>query len=204
MATRVLVAGATGTLGRPLVGTLRAAGYEVVGLTRTPAKLQVLQALGAEAVIADALDANALHAAVGRAAPDVVVHLLTALPAGGVARASDLTAANRLRTEGTANLLSAAAAAGVRRVVAESMVLVHGFGDFGTTPVTEDAPLRTPGRTEAELVGALRELERQVIDATRSSQIDGVVLRYGLRYGASTPSTQAMIAASDATTGSML
>lgn len=193
MTTRVLVAGATGALGRPLVGALRTAGYEVVGLTRTPAKQQVLRALGAEAVVADALDADALHAAVGRSAPDVVVHLLTALPAGGPAKTSDLAATNRLRRVGTANLLSAAAAAGVRRVVAESMVLVHGFGDSGATPVTEDARLRTPGRTEAELVGALRDLERQVVDAAHAG-IEGVVLRYGLLYGASTGSTRAMVA----------
>lgn len=193
MTTRVLVAGATGALGRPLTSALVAAGYEVVGLTRTPAKQPMLRTLGAEPVVADALDADALHAAVGRAAPDVVVHALTALPADGPTKASDLTATNRLRRQGTANLLAAAVAAGARRVVAESMVLVHGFGDFGVTPLTEDASLRTPGRTEAALVEALRDLERQVADATRSSRIDGVVLRYGLVYGASTGSTQAMI-----------
>jgi 2-alkyl-3-oxoalkanoate reductase len=115
MSTRVLVAGAGGTLGRPMVETLIAGGYEVVGLTRTSAKESALRALGAEAVVADALDADALAAAVRRAAPEVVVHLLTALPAGGPTKASDLEPTNRLRRTGTANLLAAAVAAGAHR-----------------------------------------------------------------------------------------
>jgi nucleoside-diphosphate-sugar epimerase len=77
-------------------------------------------------------DADAQAAAVRRAAPEVVVHLLTALPAGGPTKASDLEPTNRLRRDGTANLLAAAVEAGARRLVAESMVLVHGFGDFGS------------------------------------------------------------------------
>jgi nucleoside-diphosphate-sugar epimerase len=128
---------------------------------------------------------------VQRAAPDVVVHLLTALPAGGPTRASDLAATNRLRRTGTTNLLAAAVAAGTRRLVAESMVLAHGFGDFGATPLTEAEPLRPPGRTEAALVGAVRDLERQVLEA--DAAIEGIVLRYGMLYGAATGSTQAMV-----------
>jgi 2-alkyl-3-oxoalkanoate reductase len=194
MCTRVLVAGAGGTLGRPLVEALVAGGYEVVGLTRTHAKRPALRALGAEAVVADALDADALAAAVRRVAPEVVVHLLTALPAGGPTKASDLEPTNLLRRTGTANLLAAAVAAGAHRLVAESVVLVHGFGDFGATPLTESEPLRPPGRTEAELVGAVRDLERQVLEADAASRIEGVVLRYGMLYGAATGSTQAMAA----------
>jgi nucleoside-diphosphate-sugar epimerase len=147
MTTRVLLAGAGGTLGRPLVEALVAGGYEVVGLTRTPAKRPALRALGAEAVVADALDEDALRAAMRRAAPEVVVHLLSALPAGGPTKASDLEPTNRLRRTGTARLLAAAVEAGVRRLVAESMVLVHGFGDFGATPLTEAAA--ATGSTQA-------------------------------------------------------
>jgi nucleoside-diphosphate-sugar epimerase len=80
MTTRVLVAGASGTLGRPVVGALLTGGYHVVGLTRAPSKRHLIESLGGAAVVADALDADALRAAVQRAAPDVVVHLLTALP----------------------------------------------------------------------------------------------------------------------------
>jgi 2-alkyl-3-oxoalkanoate reductase len=193
MTTRVLVAGASGTLGRPLVGVLLAGGYQVAGLTRAPSRRHLIESLGAEAVVADALDADALRAAVQRAAPDVVVHLLTALPAGGPTKASDLAATNRLRRTGTTNLLAAAVAAGTRRLVAESMVLVHGFGDFGATPLTEAEPLRPPGRTEVALVGAVRDLERQVLEADTASRIEGIVLRYGMLYGAATGSTQAMV-----------
>jgi nucleoside-diphosphate-sugar epimerase len=86
-------------------------------------------------------------------APAWSIPVTTALPAGGPTKASDLEPTNRLRRDGTANLLAAAVAAGARRLVAESMVLVHGFGDFGAMPLTEAEPLRPPGPTEAALVG---------------------------------------------------
>ena len=74
------------------------------------------------------------------------------------------------------------------------MVLVHGFGDFGARPLTEAEPLRPPGRTEAALVGAVCDLERQVLQADTASRIEGVVLRYGTLHGAATGSTLAMAA----------
>jgi nucleoside-diphosphate-sugar epimerase len=192
MGTRIMVAGATGTLGRPLVAALVDAGHEVVGLTRTAAKERAIERLGARPVVADALHAEALLRAVHEAAPEVVVHLLTALPTGGPTKASDFVATNRLRRIGTGNLLAAATAAGVRRLVAESVVYALGFGDHGKVPLTEIAPLRPPGRAEAELVSAARALEQQVVDASRREEIEGIVLRYGLLYGAETGSTQAM------------
>jgi nucleoside-diphosphate-sugar epimerase len=192
MGTRILVAGATGTLGRPLVAALVDAGHEVVGLTRTAAKERAVERLGATAVVADALDAEATLSAVRQAAPEVVVHLLTALPTGGPTKASHFDATNRLRRTGTANLLAAATAAGARRFVAESVVYAFGFGDHGTVPLTELAPLRPPGRADEELVSAARTLEQQVTDASRREQIEGIVLRYGLVYGAGAGSTLAM------------
>lgn len=193
MGTRILVAGASGVLGRPLVAALHDLGHNVVGLTRTQGKVRLLRALGATPVVADALDADALRDAVDNAAPDVVVNLLTALPAGGPTKASDFAATNRLRRFGTGNLLAAATAAGVRRFLAESVVYAFGFGDHGRIPLTEAAPLRPPGRADAELASAARELERQVIEATRRGDVEGIVLRYGLVYGADTGSTHAMI-----------
>jgi nucleoside-diphosphate-sugar epimerase len=193
MGTRILVAGATGTLGRPLVTALVDAGHDVVGLTRTAAKERAIRQLGATPVVADALDAEALLSAVRSAAPEVVVHLLTALPTGGPTKESHFAATNRLRRRGTANLLAAATAAGVRRLVAESVVYAFGFGDHGTVPLTEVAPLRPPGRASAELVASARALEHQVLEASRRGDIEGIVLRYGLLYGAETGSTQAMV-----------
>ncbi len=188
---RILVAGATGTLGVPLVRALLRAGHEVVGLARTPSRQAAIEALGATAVVADALDAGGLEAAARRAAPEAVVHALSALPRGGPTKASDLEATNLLRVTGTANLLAAAVAAGARRLVAESMVFAYGYGDFGTEPLTEDVPLAPPDPAVAAAVEALRRLERQVL---RAERIEGVALRYGLFYGAGTGSTRAMVA----------
>jgi nucleoside-diphosphate-sugar epimerase len=113
--SRVLVAGATGALGRPLLRRLRD--------------------LGAEPVVADALDAAAVTAAVVAARPDAVVHALTAIPKRGPLRAGDLDRTNRLRRAGTANLLAAATLAGARRFVAESMVFVYRQGQAGAAMV---------------------------------------------------------------------
>ena len=107
---RVLVAGATGAIGRPLVPLLSTAGHEVIGLTRSVEKAEALRATGAEAVVADALDATAIDRVMADAAPEVVVHQLTALPDDyeprALAKAYPRT--SRLRREGTRNLLAAA------------------------------------------------------------------------------------------------
>jgi nucleoside-diphosphate-sugar epimerase len=132
-AIRILLAGATGVIGRQAVPVLAAAGHEVVGLARTLARLP-----DAEAVAADALDPAAVQRAVLVAAPDVIVHMLTAIPDPADPRhlARDMALTNRLRTQGTANLL--AAADGAR-------VIVHGVAyayDPAGSPVKyEDAPL---------------------------------------------------------------
>ena len=116
---RVLVAGATGAIGKQLVPRLVAAGHEVHGMTRSESKRALLSELGAVAVVADALSADHVAAAVARAKPDVIVHQLTAIGAVDMRhfeRGFALT--NRLRTEGTDHLLSAGQAIGVRRFVA--------------------------------------------------------------------------------------
>ena len=119
---KVFVAGATGALGKQLVPMLVANGHDVVGMTRTEAKRDQLRSLGAQPVVADALDADAVGRAVGEAEPDVIVHQLTAIPPKINMRRfeREFALTNRLRTEGTDHLLSAGRAAGVKRFVAQS------------------------------------------------------------------------------------
>jgi len=109
---KVFVAGATGAIGRQLVPRLLAAGHEVIAMTRTASKQQALRGMGAQPVIADALSRDSVAAAVAQAEPDAIIHELTSIPGSLDIRHfdRDFAATNRLRTEGTDNLLSAAAA----------------------------------------------------------------------------------------------
>ena len=183
--SRVLVAGATGALGRPLVRRLVEHGVEVAGLTRHASRARLVGDLGAEPVVADALDAAVITAAVVAARPDAVVHALTAIPKRGPLRPGDLDRTNRVRRAGTANLLAASRLAGARRFVAESMVFVYGFGDHGEEPLTEDgaAPSDEAKPWLAEAVASVRDLEAQVRSATTRGEVDGVLLRFGFFYG---------------------
>ena len=190
---KIFVAGATGTLGRPVVRTLVSHGHEIVGLSRTESGARRVEAMGGRGVVGNALDADRMRSLIMDARPEVVVHLLTALPPGGVLRKKQLNPTNELRTKGTANLISAAAGAGVRRLVAESFVGVYGSGNF-TRPITEDAPL--PPVTEGpfkDAVLALRSLEDQLRAASATLGMQTVALRIGLLYGLEVPSTQLMI-----------
>ena len=138
---RVFVAGASGAIGHPLVPRLVAAGHDVTGTRRSQRSAEAIRAAGAGAAIVDALDAAALHEAVERAAPEVVVHELTALPERFNPRKRDLyDATNRIRREGTRNLLDAAAAAGARRFVCQSIAFAYAPA---AEPVVmdEEAPL---------------------------------------------------------------
>jgi len=148
--------------------------------------------MGAQAVIGDALDAERLKALAVEARPDVVVHLLTALPPAGVMRKGQLRPTNTLRTTGTANLIAAARAAGARRIVAESFFGVYGAGEAGRT-IREDDPLPPPleGAFKDTLL-ALRSLEDQLA-ATAASGLETVTLRIGLLYGSDVPSTRLMV-----------
>src|SRR5204863_9504209 len=120
---RVFVTGATGALGRHLVPGLVAAGHEVTATTMTPGKVAQLRAAGAEPVVLDGLDREAVIAAVQAAGPEVIVHQMTALAGVRSLRKPDQmgAATNELRTRGTDNLLAAAARAGTRRVIAQSV-----------------------------------------------------------------------------------
>ena len=187
---RVLIAGAAGVIGKPLAGLLAAAGHQVTALTRSGAKLEQLRSAGAEPVTCDALDAAALAKAVGLARPDVVVNQLTALPRRISPRRAgrDLAATNRLRREGTRNLMAAAAAAGVRHVVAQSVAFAYAPGGGPQAPAgglrSEADPLyyAAPGAF-ARAVAAIAELERETLG---SAGIRGAVLRYGFFYGPGT------------------
>lgn len=178
---KVFVAGASGAIGRPLVRQLLAAGHEVTGTTRREERADQIRAAGAEAVVCDALDAEALREAVVAAAPEVVVHALTALPTEFKPK-SDLTPTNRIRVEGTRNLIAAAKAAGARRLVAESVAFL--YAPEGGWVKGEEAPLfaAAPGGFGAA-VAALEDLEGQVAAA---AGIEGLVLRYGWLYGPGT------------------
>jgi hypothetical protein len=156
-ALRVFVAGATGVIGTRLLPLLVAAGHTVCGMTRSPEKLDLIRAVGAEPALCDVFDADTLVDAVTAFAPDAVMHQLTDLP-DAVEQLPQFAARNdRIRTEGTRNLLAAARAAGARRFLAQSIAW------------------RPAGR------GAIVEQhEHQVLHA------NGVVIRYGQLYGPGT------------------
>lgn len=193
---RVFIAGATGTIGRPVVWRLIEAGHEVIGLTRRATGAALLRSLGAQAVVGNALDATALERLVIEAAPTHVLHLLTAIPPHGPVRPRDLAETNELRIRGTANLLHASVVAGVQRIVAESFALAYGVGDLGSHPLPEPR-LATSRHRDPEMqaiVDALRSLEEQLAAAAEQGSIETVVLRYGMIYGPGVPSTEGMMA----------
>ena len=181
---KVFVAGATGALGKQLVPMLVANGHDVVGMTRTEAKRDQLRSLGAQPVVADALDADAVGRVVGEAEPDVIVHQLTAIPPKINMRRfeREFALTNRLRTEGTDHLLSAGRAAGVKRFVAQSNASL--YARTGGPIKREDAPLDDdPAPEMRQGLAALRHLEAAV---TGARWTEGVVLRYGWFYGPGT------------------
>jgi nucleoside-diphosphate-sugar epimerase len=179
---RVFVAGASGAIGRPLVRQLLAAGHEVTGMTRRQEKAEEIRAAGAEAVVCDVFDAEALREAVVAAAPEAVVHVLTALPERFDPKSDYLGPTNRIREEGTRNLIAAARAAGARRLIAESVAFF--YRPEGERVKGEEAPFAgaAPGNFGAAMA-AIADLERQVLGA---EGIEGLVLRFGWLYGPGT------------------
>jgi nucleoside-diphosphate-sugar epimerase len=154
---RVFLAGATGVIGLRLVPLLRADGHAVAGMTRSPEKTDTLRRLGAEPVVCDVFDSVALTSAVNAFSPELVMHQLTDLP-DELDQLPDYWERNdRVRTEGTRNLVDAAQAAGASRLLAQSIAW------------------QSPGREKI-----VEEHERLVLDA------GGVVIRYGQLYGPGT------------------
>ncbi len=175
---KVFVAGAGGVIGRRLVPALLAAGHSVDGMTRSAARAGEIEAMGATPVVCDALDAAALAAAVAASAPDAVIHQLTAIPQRIDPRRMqrDFVLNDRLRSEGTRNLV---AAAGGRPVIAQSIAFSYAPGPPGTLH-DEDDPLLAAGDAPpvyARSAQAVIDLEHSVLGA------GGTVLRYGYFYG---------------------
>jgi 2-alkyl-3-oxoalkanoate reductase len=182
---RVFVTGATGALGRHLVPGLVAAGHEVTATTRTPGKVAQLREAGAEPVVVDGLDREAVIAAVRAAAPEVIVHEMTALADMRSFRNPDklFAVTNELRTRGTDNLLAAAAQVGTRRVIAQGYAGPGPDKASGGGLKTEEDPLDwRPIRSAARAMAAIRYVDRTVPQEAP----EGIVLRYGGFYGPGT------------------
>ena len=178
---RVFVTGATGAVGQYLVPGLVAAGHQVTATTRSPGKVALLREMGAEPAILDGLDREAVIAAVRAAAPEVIIHQMTAIAAMRTPRHLDkeFAVTNELRTRGTDNLLAAAAAAGTRRVIAQSFTGWPNERSGGPVK-TEDDPLDPrPVPSTARTLAAIRYVEETV----PRDVPEGIVLRYGSFYG---------------------
>jgi nucleoside-diphosphate-sugar epimerase len=179
---KVLVAGAGGVIGLPLIHRLIADGHEVVGMTRSPERGRAIRQAGAQTVLCDVLFERQLRETVARVQPEAIIHELTALPDRYDPKrlAEQLAPTNRLRREGTANLIAAAQAVGVGRLVAQSVAFA--YAPVGDWVKDEDAPLYLNAPPpQDEVVAAVADLERQMLENA------GVVLRYGYFYG---PGTQ--------------
>jgi 2-alkyl-3-oxoalkanoate reductase len=185
---KVFIAGGTGAVGKRLVPLLASAGHDVYATTRSAAKVDDLRRLGAMPVVLDILDREAVEAAIAAAQPDVIVHQATALSDIGDFRkfAEEFAQTDRLRTEGTDNLLAAAEASGVRRFIAQSFTSWP-YAKVGGPVKTEDDPLDPdPPEAARGMLRAIRQLEEHV---TGAEGLEGVALRYGGFYGPGTSIT---------------
>ena len=180
---RVFLAGASGVVGRRLAALLREAKHEVAGATRNPARVPMLHALGVAPILVDVLDADALVPAVAAARPDIVIHQLTDLPSapGTPGYEEGQKRNNRLRRDGTRNLMIAAKEAGARRVIAQSIAFAYAPG---AGPRHESDPLDLGAEgVRALTVAGVTALEKAVLG---TPQLGGIVLRYGFFYGPGT------------------
>jgi nucleoside-diphosphate-sugar epimerase len=177
---RIFIAGAGGAIGARLVPQLVQRGHEVIGSSRTPEKADRLRALGAEPVVLDLLDADAVRSAIAAAKPGAIVHQATALAGMSDFKHFDrsFAATNRLRTTGTDALLAAAREFGVSRLVAQSYAGWPYAREGGAVKSEEDPLDPTPVPAMRETLAGIRHLERSVTEA------GGVALRYGGFYGA--------------------
>jgi nucleoside-diphosphate-sugar epimerase len=187
MSMRIFLAGASGVIGRRLIPQFRQAGHHVTGMTRSAQSASLLEKLGAAAVTADVFDAEGLAAAITAARPDIVVHQLTDLALlGDPARYAEASARNaRIREVGTRNLVDATRAAGIGRMVAQSIAWAYAPGAAARReedPLDRDAP--PPRATTVRGVAALEDA------VLHTAGLRGTVLRYGQLYGPGTASAQ--------------
>ncbi|MGV9413769.1 NAD-dependent epimerase/dehydratase family protein [Nocardia sp. NPDC003693] len=180
---RVLLAGATGAIGRPLTRALVAAGHEVLALARSEQTARAAAGLGAQSVRADAMDREGLLRAVAGVRADAVIHQLTALTKPK--RTLDANdPSTLLRTVGTAHLLEAAEVVGAHRFLTQSMALGYGYTDHGDRVLTEADPFAVAhGNAADPVIAGLDSTESQVFGNPR---VEGIALRYGLFYGPGT------------------
>jgi len=180
MPLKVFVAGGAGVIGRRLIPELVGREHRVTATTRSAGRAAEIEKLGAAAAVVDVFDAPALLRALEAARPDVVIHQLTDLSlVHDAAHGAEALARNaHIRTEGTRNLVTAAVAARVRRMVAQSIVWVYAPG---REPHVEDDSLDLAARgNRAVTVGGVVALESAVLGA---APMEGLVLRYGWFYG---------------------
>jgi nucleoside-diphosphate-sugar epimerase len=182
MSTTVIVAGATGVIGRQLVPLLVEAGCRVFGTTRKPERVGDLRAAGAEPVLLDVFDAAAVDATFARIRPDILIHQLTDLPhdLNPAEMPEGLVRNARVRREGTSNLMGVARVAGVRRAIAQSIAWLYAAGP---QPHQEEDPLGVAEDASRVTLDGVVALEQSVLHA---SPVEGIVLRYGQLYGPGT------------------
>ncbi|MFM1654992.1 NAD-dependent epimerase/dehydratase family protein [Brevibacillus sp. B_LB10_24] len=170
---KIFVAGSTGVVGRLLLPKLVHAGHEVVGMTHAAERKPLIRALGAEAMIVDVFDRDEVRAAVEDIRPDVIIHQLTSLSQWNVEENA------RIRIEGTRNLVDAAHAAGVRRMIAQSIAWAY---ESGNHPATEEVPLDVEApMPRKQTINGVVALEKAVAEIPHH-----VILRYGMFYGPGT------------------
>jgi nucleoside-diphosphate-sugar epimerase len=186
---KVLLAGASGAIGIPIVRRLTAHGHQVLGLTRDRTGAGRLENLGVRPVVADALDRGRLVDAVRGLSADAVIHELTALTKAPRTH-SGMALTDRLRREGATNLLAAAEVLGARRFLTQSIILGYGYRDHGADVLTEQAPFGRPAGDRSDPhVAAMASTERQAFSAP-----EGIALRYGLLYGGDATRMHALLA----------
>ena len=179
---KVLVAGASGVIGRPLVRRLVAAGHAVTGMTSRERNAAAIEAAGGRAVVCDALDPDAVKTTVAEAAPEVVISQLTRLPADYNPRKIDYGPSNRAREVGGRNLIAAGREAGARRFVTQSIAFIYA-PEGGMVKDEEARPWADAPEPFTEGAKSTLDHERDVLEAPG---IDGLVLRYGQFYGPGT------------------
>ncbi|MFH5183545.1 NAD-dependent epimerase/dehydratase family protein [Paenibacillus sp. TAB 01] len=170
---KIAVAGASGVIGRLLIPMLVQAGHEVTGIIRNPEHADKIKEAGASFVQADVYDRETLIRVLAEASPEVVIHQLTSLQARNFADNA------RIRKEGTRNLVDASLAAGVHRMIAQSISWTYSPREG---PAAEDCPLdlEAPAPRRATVLGV------HALEVAAAEMPEHVILRYGLLYGGGT------------------